>query len=149
MPEVVKVSSVESSQKLMAAIEDYFKKGRYAEITQVIGMHSVLIDPQHMLADQKNLYRSVLNMIKDRISGNLGKKYSAWYSDFPRIMDRIVTAGQIITDKACEEVLASHRAAYGPFKSADDFFFWGLHDRKLSLDQIVKYLERTAELHAR
>ncbi len=149
MANVVKVSTVESNQKLMAAIEDYFKKGRYAEITQVIGMHSILIDPQHTREDQKNLYQSVLTMIKNRIAGKLGKKYSTWYTDFPRIMDQIVTAGQIITDKASAEVLASRRAAYGPFKSPDDFFFWGLDDRKLSLGQIVQYLEKTADLHAR
>jgi hypothetical protein len=29
----------------------------------------------------------------------------------------------------------------------DDFFSWALDDRKLSLDQIVAYIEKTAEMH--
>lgn len=147
MPEVVKVSTVESSQNLMAAIGEYFKKGRYAEITQAIGMHSILIDPQHTMEDQARLYRSVLNMTKNKIAGNLGKKYSSWYAEFPKIMDKFVSGGQVVTDKASSDVLASYRTAYGPFKSVDDFFFWALDDRRLTLDQIVKYIEKTAELH--
>lgn len=149
MAEVVKVSAVETRQKLMAAIEEYFKKGRYAEITQAIGMHSVLVDPQHTMEDQANLYRIVLDMIKNRMAGKLGKKYASWFTAFPKIMDDVISGGQIITDKGSLEVLSSHRAAFGPFKSADDFFFWALDDRKLTLDQIVTYLEKTAELHAR
>ena len=145
MPEVVKVSTVESNQKLMAALEDYFKRGRYAEITQVIGMHSILIDPQHSIQDQAKLYRLVLTMIKNRVSGQLGKNYGAWYAEFPKIMDGIVAAKQVITDQLSVEMLASHRAAFGPFKSLDDFFFWALDDRKLALDQIVKYIEKTAD----
>lgn len=145
MPEVVKVSTVESSQKLVEALEDYFKKGRYAEMAQVIGMHSVLIDPQHSIQDQAKLYRSVLTMIKNRISVQLGKNYGAWYAEFPKLMDTIVARGQVITDDSSIELLASYRAAYGPFKSVDDFFFWGLNDRRLGLDQIVKYIEKTSD----
>jgi hypothetical protein len=145
MPEVVKVSNIESSQKLAATIDEYFKKGRYAEITQAIGMHSLLIDSEHTIEDQARLYRSVLNMIKKRIAGNLDKGYAAWYADFPKIMDQLVTGGQIVTDKASAEVISSHCAAYGPFKSVDDFFFWALDDRRLTLDQIVTYIEKTAQ----
>jgi len=28
----------------------------------------------------------------------------------------------------------------------DEFFFWALDDRRLTLDQIVKYIEKTAEM---
>jgi hypothetical protein len=149
MPEVVKVSSIETNQELMSSVEQYFKKGRYTEITQAIGLHSILIDPQYTRKDQDRLYRSVLNMIKNEIADNLGKKYAGWYSDFPKVMDEIVTGEQIVTDKVSSEMLSSHRAAYGPFKSADDFFFWALDDRRLTLDQVVKYFKKTAELHCR
>jgi hypothetical protein len=145
MTEVVKVSTIESGQKLLATIEEYFKKGQYAEITQAIGLHSILIDPIHANEDQKRLYRTVLDMIKNRIAAKLAKQYSAWYSGFPAIMDRIVNGAQIVTDNAAAEVLASRRAAFGPFKSVDDFYFWALDDRRLSLDEIVKYLEKTSE----
>ena len=33
---------------------------------------------------------------------------------------------------------------YGPFKSVDDFFFWALDDRRLTLDRIVNMIEKTA-----
>jgi hypothetical protein len=145
MPEVVKVSTVESAQKLREALEEYFKKGRYAEIAQVIGMHSILIDPQHSIQDQAKLYRSVLNMIKSRISGQLGKNYGGWYAEFPKIMDTLVAGRQVVSDQSSVEVLSSHRAAGGPFKSVEDFYFWALDDRKLSLEQIVKYIEKTAD----
>lgn len=149
MSEVVRVSSVESSQTLLAAIEDYFKKGRYAEITQAIGMHSILIDRNHTIEDQHRLYRSVLTLLKNRIASTLGRQYAAWYSDFPKTLDGIVSAGQIVTDKISAEVLASHRAAYGPFKSADDFYFWALDDRRLTLEQIVKYFDKSVEVYGR
>ena len=129
MPEVVKVSTVESSQKLTAAIEEYFKKGRYAEITQAIGMHSVLIDPQHTMEDQSRLYRSVLALLKKRIAEKLGK-----------------AGGQVVTDKGSLDILSSHRAAQGPFKSVDHFFLWALDDRRLTLEQIVKYIETSAAI---
>ncbi|OGW35789.1 MAG: hypothetical protein A2010_16755 [Nitrospirae bacterium GWD2_57_9] len=146
MPEVVKVSTVESSQKLTAAIEEYFKKGRYAEITQAIGMHSVLIDPQHTMEDQSRLYRSVLALLKKRIAEKLGKDYAGWYTDFPKIMDGMVAGGQVVTDKGSLDILSSHRAAQGPFKSVDDFFLWALDDRRLTLEQIVKYIETSAAI---
>ncbi len=149
MPEVVKVSTVETNEKLMDAVEGYFKKGRYAEITQAIGMHSILMEPERMIEDQARLYRSVLNMIKDRLAGALGRQYAAWYADFPKILDGIVTSGQNITDKRSADVLASHRAAFGLFKSVDEFYNWALYDRRLTLDQIVKYLGKTAEVQGK
>jgi hypothetical protein len=143
MPDLVRVGNVEKKEELRKYLEELFKKGKYAEITQAIGMHSLLIDPQHTLGDQAALYRFVLDLIKGRISTSMGKGYAAWYAGFPRIMDELVSANKIVTDKAAAEVIASHRAAYGPFKSVDDFFFWALEDRRLELDQIVKYIETT------
>jgi hypothetical protein len=143
MPEVVRVSTIENNQGLMASIEDYFKRGRYAELTQAIGMHSLLIDPQHTMHDQAHYYRKVLDMIKDRVRAGLGKHYSAWYANFPKLMDEIVKAGGEGNDKLAVSIIASHREAYGPFKSLDDFFFWGLDERRLELDQIVNYIEKT------
>ena len=45
MPEVVMVSSVENMDKLKTKIGELFKNEKYSEITQAIGMHSILIDP--------------------------------------------------------------------------------------------------------
>jgi len=146
MPEVVRVSAVENDQGLVSSIEDYFKRGRYTELTQAIGIHSILIDPQHMTHDQSHYYRKVLDLIKDKVRAGLGKHYSAWYANFPKLMDEIVSAGVDGNDKLATSMIASRREAYGPFKSVDDFFFWGLDDRRLSLDQIVKYIEKTVAM---
>ena len=100
------------------------------------------------MKDQAELYRGILSMIKARISDNKGNSYGAWYKNFPQRMDEMVSSKQI-ADKASIEVLASHREAYGAFKSVDDFFFWALDDRKLSLDQVVQYVERTAEMQTK
>ncbi len=147
MPELVRVSNVET-EKLKTYLEELFKQERYSEITQAIGMHSILIDSQHMISDQAGLYRFVLTMIKERIRKTKGKSYSAWYVGFPKVLDQLVTANQIITDKSAAEALASYRSARGPFKSVDDFFVWALNDRRLPLGQIVKYIEKTAALSA-
>ncbi len=144
MPEVVLVSNLEKTETLKLYLEDLFKQGRYAEMTQAIGMHSILIDPQHMLKDQAVLYRAVLNMIKDRIGKAKGKSYAAWYEDFPRELDQLESANQIVVDKSAADILASHESAFGSFKSVDDFFFWALDDRRLTLEQILKYIDRTA-----
>jgi hypothetical protein len=144
MPELVMVSSVERTEKLKGYLEELFAKGLYSAITQAIGMHSILIDPQHMMADQNDLYHFVLHLIKNRISNAKGKSYAAWYADFPRQMDQLVDSNQIVADKAAADVIASHRSAFGPFKSVDDFFFWALDDRRLNLEQIIRYIERTA-----
>jgi hypothetical protein len=147
MPEVVQVSNIEKMDKLKSYMEDAFKKSRYSEITQAIGMHSLLVDPQHTMKDQAGLYHAVLSMVKEKISGGKGKSYGAWYTAFPVLMDKLVTSKQVVTDNASLEVITDHCNGYGPFKSVDDFFFWALDDRRLTLDQIVKYIEKTAEMH--
>jgi hypothetical protein len=86
-------------------------------------------------------------MLKDRISRNKGSNYGIWYKNFPQMMDTLVSSKQIVAGKASIDVIASYREAYGAFKSVDDFFFWALNDRKLSLDQIVTCIEKTAEIH--
>ncbi len=144
MPELVTVSSVEKKEKLNGYLEELFKKGRYSDMTLAIGMYSILIDSQHMMADQKDLYHFVLHLVKDRISKMKGKSYAAWYAGFPKEMDQLMSSGQVVADKAAADVLASHRSAAGPFKSLDDFFFWALDDRRLALEQIVQYIDRTA-----
>ncbi|HET7317951.1 MAG TPA: hypothetical protein VFK23_02330 [Nitrospirota bacterium] len=148
MPDTVRVSDVENREKLKTYLAELFKKERYAEMTQAIGMHSLLIDPQHTMTDQAGLYHYVLDMIKERISKAKGKDYAAWYTGFPKILDQLVSARQIVIDEAAADELASHRAAYGPFKSLDDFFFWALDDRRLPLEQIVKYVDQTVTLAA-
>jgi hypothetical protein len=146
MTEVVMVSSIDTLDKLKTYLVELFKQERYAEMTQAIGMHSLLINPQHTMSDQLSLYHDVLNMIKDRISKARGKRYGSWYVGFPKVMDQIVIGKQIVTDKTAAEAIASHRDAYGPFKSVDDFFFWALDDRRLPLEQIVKYIEQTTAM---
>jgi len=147
MPELVTVSSVETMEKLNNAIEGLLKKGQYSEIDQSIGMHSILFDPKHMINDQAARYRFVLNLLKDRISNNKGKKYGTWYAQFPKLMEELVSKKQIVTDALSLDMLNSHHEAFGAFKSVDDFFFWALNDRKLTLEQIVKYIEKTTEMH--
>jgi hypothetical protein len=149
MPEVVMVSKLEKIERLKAYIEELFKKKRYAEITQAIGMHSLLIDPQHTLDDQTHLYHHVLNLIKTRINKDNTKKYSSWLVSFPALMAAIAANRQVVTDQAAAEVLASHYAGSGPFTSVEAFFFWALDDRRLPLDQIVKYIEKTVEMQRR
>lgn len=146
MPEVVQVSSVEKLETLKTKIEEFFNKGKYAEITQAIGLHSVLIEPVRMMSDQAGLYRFVLNMIKDRVGRTKGKLYETWFAEFPRLLDELIASKQPLTDAASVNVLSSYREAQGRFNSVDDFFFWALNDRKLTLDQIVKYIEKTAEM---
>jgi hypothetical protein len=145
MPVLVQVSSIDTLDKLKSNIAELFKKKQYTEITESIGMHSLFIDPQHTMTDQASLYRLVLNMIKERISRGMGKNYGAWYEHFPKLMDQLISAKHLDTDAASLDVLSSRRDAYGAFKSLEDFFFWALDDRRLTLDQIVKYIERTAE----
>jgi hypothetical protein len=147
MPEVVLVSNIEKMDKLKVYLQESFKKARYSEITQAIGMHSLLIDPQHTMKDQADLYHGMLNMMKEKIRSIKGKSYGTWYSSFSKLMDELVSSRQVVIDKASLDVIASHHEAYGSFKSVDDFFFWALDDRRLSLEQIVKYIEKTAEIH--
>ncbi len=149
MPEVVRVGSVESSQTLQTTIEEYFKQGKYDAIMQAIGMYSILIDKNRTIEDQRRLYGTVLSLLKNRIAGALGRAYSAWYADFPKLLDGLVAQGQVVTDKMSAEVLASHRAAFGHFRSADDFYFWALDDRRLTLEQIVRYFEKTVQVYGK
>lgn len=144
MASLVKVSDIENLDKLKAHIGELFNKAQYAEITQAIGMYSIMVDPQNTLTDQTGLYRIVLNLIKDRISKQKGKEFGTWYVGFPNLLDGILASNEIISDAATADVLSSHRSAFGLFKSVEDFFFWALDDRRLTLEQIVKYIERTA-----
>jgi hypothetical protein len=144
MPELVTVSSVEKKEQLKTYVEELFSRGKYAEITQAIGMHSILIDPEHMISDQSEFYHVVLRLVKERMLAAKGKNYSAWYADFPNQLDKLVASSQVVTDQSAAQVLASHRSAVGPFKSLDEFFFWALDDRRLPLGQIIQYIDKTA-----
>lgn len=144
MPEVVTVSSVEKIESLKSNIGNYFERGRYDEITHSIGMHSILINSEHALSDQLSLYHLVLDLIKNRIQKTKGKEYAAWYTRFPQAMTELIASGQVVTDAMAATVVADNNRAYGPFKSVDDFFFWALDDRRLPLNQIVRYIEKTA-----
>lgn len=147
MPEVVSVSSIDRLEKVKAHIQELFKKGQYSEITQSIGMYSILIDPQHTLADQKELYGFVLDMLKKRTGKDKTKQYAAWLAAFPKLMAGLAASDRIVTDKAAVDILADYHKAYGPFKSVDEFFSWALADRRLPLEHIVKYIEKTVEMH--
>lgn len=147
MPDLVTVTSVENLEKLKTTINTLFEQGKFAEITQSIGMHSILIDPEHMISDQKQLYRLVLNLIKNKINRENPKQYSSWIVEFPSLIDQIVKGSQIVTDAASQSGLASRTEAFGPFSSLDEFYFWALDDRRLTLDQIVAYIRKTVEMH--
>jgi hypothetical protein len=146
MSSLVLVSNIEKLDKLKASIEEFFREEKYEEITQAIGMYSIMIDPQNTMTDQKSLYQMVLNMIKDRISKNKGKDFGTWYVLFPQLMNKILTSKEIVADAATLDVLTSHCNAFGQFKSVENFFFWALEDRRLTLEQIVKHIERTTEM---
>jgi hypothetical protein len=142
MQEVVNVSSVENLEQLKSYIDVHFAQNKYYEITQAIGIHSLLIDSEHTLGDQNKRYRQVLNLLKDRIKAKLGKDYAPWYAAFPKLANEpSMLAGM---DKNAADTIASRLQAYGPFKSVDDFFFWALEDRRLTLDRIVTAIEKTA-----
>jgi hypothetical protein len=147
MPDLVTVSSVENLENLKTAINTLFEQGKYAEITQSIGMYSILIDPEHMISDQEHLYHLVLNLIKKKINRENPKQYSSWIVAFPSLIDRIVKDKQIVTDAASQTTLASRTEAFGLFSSLDEFYFWALDDRRLTLDQIVAYIRKTVEMH--
>ncbi len=145
MASVVKPSDIDNLDKLKANIGELFKKEQYEDITQAIGMYSLMIDPQNTLSDQTSLYRIVLNLLKERISKKKGKEFGTWYVEFPNLLDGILSSNEIVSDAATADVLSSHRSAFGLFKSVEDFFFWALDDRRLTLEQIVQYIDRTAE----
>jgi len=147
MPDLVTVSSVEKMEDLKTNINRLFEQGKFAEIIQSIGMHSILIDPEHMISDQDHLYHLVLNLIKKKINRENPKTYSSWIIAFPSLIDKLVQGGVIVTDQASQSPLVSRTESFGPFSSLDEFYFWALDDRRLTLDQIVKYIEKTVEMH--
>jgi hypothetical protein len=143
MPELVMVSQVEKIEQLKTLLEDLFKRGNYAEMTHAIGMHSILMVSEHMIGDQSSLYHLVLDLIKTKITNAKGKTYGAWYSDFPRLLDELLSSNKIGLDRAALDAVMSHRAAFGKFSSLDHFFFWAIDDRRLPLGQIVSCIEKT------
>ena len=147
MPQLVMVSNVEKLEELKTYINDLFARDRFAEITQAIGMHSILIDPEHMIGDQDHLYHLVLNLLKKRIVNERGALYSSWLISFPSLIARLVQENSIVTDAAAQSALASRHASFGPFSSLDEFYFWALDDRRLLLDQIITYVRKTIEMH--
>lgn len=144
MPETVFVSQVESLEAVKANITELFRKGAYDEIGRMIGLFSILTDAPHTIADQARLYRLVLDMIKSRLRKDLGNGYAIWLEAFPRLLADLVSGKQLVTDAASIDVISSHQDGHGPFRSLDEFYFWALDDRRLTLGQIVKYIERTA-----
>lgn len=147
MPDLVTVSSIEKLEEMKTNINALFEQGKYAEIVQSIGMHSILIDPEHMIRDQDHLYHMVLNLLKNKINRENPKRYSAWLRSFPSILSRLIEDKEIVTDAASLSSMTSRIASFGPFSSLDEFYFWALEDRRLTLDQIVKYIEKTVEIH--
>ncbi|HWR72443.1 MAG TPA: hypothetical protein VN604_04700 [Nitrospirota bacterium] len=145
MPETVFASQAASLDAVKTNIADCFRKGKYEEISRLIGMHSIMTDPQHTIQDQSQLYRFLLDLIKDRIRTNRGKDFSAWLTSFPKLLAELVASKQVVTDEPSLMVIESHHDGFGPFRSLDEFYFWALDDRRLTVGQIVKYVERTAK----
>ena len=147
MPDVVTVSSVEKIDELKKNIDSLFHAGKYEEITQSIGMHSILIESEHTKKDQRQLYRIVLELLKNKVRRENPKAYSSWLSAFPQLMAGIAEKRQLVTDKSAADTLASHHGSFGPFSSVDAFFWWALEDRRLPLEQIVLYITTTVKMH--
>ena len=147
MPDLVTVTSVEKLEDLKTNINSLFEQRKFAEIVQSIGMYSILIDPEYMIRDQDNLYHLVLNLLKKKISRENPKSYSSWIIAFPKYINRLIEEKQIITDAASLYALTSRIQSFGPFSSLDEFYFWALDDRRLTLDQIIAYIEKTVEMH--
>jgi len=147
MPETVFVSQVETTDKLKATIAEQFKTGRYEEISRAIGLHSLLFDPQHTMNDQDKLYRIVLGMIKEKVHAEKGAGYGAWLTDFPAVLSGLVKSDRSGADLRSADVIASHEAGDGSFRSLDHFYFWALDDRRLTLGQIIRYITRSAAAH--
>jgi hypothetical protein len=147
MPELVTVSSVEKLDSLRTTINELFEHGKFAEIIQTIGMHSIMMEPEHMISDQDSLYHLVLNLKKKKVHREDPKRYSAWLIAFPALLSRLVNEGQVIADDAAQSALVSRLTSFGPFTSLDEFYFWALDDRRLPLDQLIRYIYRTTEMH--
>lgn len=146
MPDLVTVSSVEKLESLRTTINDLFEQGKYSEIVQSIGLHSIMMEPEHMIGDQDSLYHLVLNLIKKKVHRGDPKRYSSWLIAFPALLSRIVDEGQVISDDAAQAALVSRLASFGPFTSLDEFYFWALEDRRLPLDQLIRFIDRTLEM---
>ena len=146
MPELVTVSSVEKLESLRTTINELFEQGKYSEIIQSIGMHSILMEPEHMIGDQDSMYHLVLNLMKKKIQREDPKRYSSWLIAFPALLNRIVDEGQVIADDAAQSALVSRLTSFGPFTSLDEFYFWALDDRRLPLDQLIRFIDRTIEM---
>jgi hypothetical protein len=146
MPDLVTVSSVEKLESLRTTINDLFERGKYAEIIQSIGLHSIMMEPEHMIGDQDSLYHLVLNLIKNKVHRKDPKRYSSWLIAFPALLSRIVDEGQVIADDAAQSALVSRLTSFGPFTSLDEFYFWALEDRRLPLDQLIRFIDRTLEM---
>jgi hypothetical protein len=110
-------------------------------------MHSILMEPEHMIGDQDSLYHLVLNLVKKKIQREDPKRYSAWLITFPALLSRLVDEGQVVSDDAAQSALVSRLTSFGPFTSLDEFYFWALDDRRLPLDQLIRYIYRTTEMH--
>lgn len=146
MPDVLMVSNVENIEKLRSTVEELFRLGRYDEVSRAIGMYSLFTDPGHTLIDQSQLYHHVLDLIKNKISKENRTGYSSWLSAFPALMAKLAEDRTVVIDKASANALASHHSSHGPFRSVDEFFVWALEDRRLTLDNIVKYIEKTLKM---
>ncbi len=146
MPTLVRVADIEQVDRLKAYLQNLFDAGKYDAVSRAVGMHSELSDPEHTLADQASLFRYVLEILKHRLSSSQGHAYAAWYRCFPRSLDRLLETSGGELDQSSRNVLASHRAAYGPFRSLDDFYFWALDDRRLTLAQIIRLIEKTTAI---
>lgn len=147
MTQLVTVSSVEDADQLKTYINDLFSRRQYAEISQAIGMHSILVDPENMIGDQNHLYRLALNLLKNMIVTEYGSRYSSWLIAFPSLLARLVQTNSTVTDEAARSALSSRYAAFGPFSSLDEFYFWALDDRRLPLEQIIAFVRKTLEMH--
>ena len=146
MAEILMVSNVENIEKLRSTVEELFRLGRYDEVSRAIGMYSLFTDPGHTLIDQSQLYHHVLDLIKNKISKDNRNKYSSWLSAFPNLMAELAADHTVVIDRASADALASHHSAHGPFRSVDEFFIWALEDRRLTLDNIVKYIEKSVKM---
>lgn len=147
MTGLITVSSVEEHEMLQSNIDDLFKRERYEDISRAIGIYSILIDPQHTISEQERLYRYVLDLIKKKINTQDPKNYSSWLASFPKLLSEIVASGKAVSDQRASDAVASRHAAFGPFRSLDDFYFWALDDRRLALTDIMKYIQATLILH--
>ena len=149
MPQLVQVASVQQLESLKTYVNELFEKNRFSEISQAVGMHSILVDPEHMIRDQEQLYRLVLNLLKKKVASEVPHTYAAWMNAFPSLLASISEGKQPAPDASAQAVLASYHAAYGLFTSLDSFYFWALDDRRLPLDQIVLTIRKTVDMHKR